>query len=166
MSLLLYALPDVSFTWMVVLFFILTAFESPPICARRRATTDLCRAPRVRRGLERIAVRLGGSAPCSVRRSPARSCMPPVRKDCCCRGRLLSGGRRVHPLSRPAAPRQDARGAERLRRRAAHPGTYGRAGLDPRGEYKPHPPSPSEKLVTSSDPMAGLARCGGRAAGV
>jgi MFS family permease len=141
MALLLYALPGVTFTWMVVLFFILTAFESPLYALGVGQTTDYVEKSEFVAASSGLLFAWGLGS---------------------CFGPTLAGA--VMHASGPQGLLLFAAGCflavalfttyRALRRRAKTPeeqsdyvavpitpGTYGAPELDPRGAYKPHPPA-------------------------
>ena len=144
MSLLLYSLPGISFTWLVVLFFILTAFESPLYALGVGQTTDYVERHEFVAASSGLLFAWGLGS---------------------CFGPTLAGA--VMHAAGPQGLLLFAAGCflfvalfttyRALRRRAKTPqeqsdyvavpltqGTYGAPELDPRGEYKPHPPAKPE----------------------
>jgi MFS family permease len=141
MSLLLYALPDVTFTQMVILFFILTAFESPLYALGVGQTTDYVEKS------EFVAASSGLLFAWGL-----GSCFGPALAGAVMhaagpQGLLLFAAAcflAVALFTTYRALRRRAKTPEEQSDYVAVPltqGTYGAPELDPRGEYKPHPPA-------------------------
>ena len=144
-ALALYALPDISFTWLVVLFFVLTAFESPLYALAVGQTTDYVEKS------EFVAASSGLLFAWGL-----GSCFGPavagaVMHETGPQGLLLFAAGcflAVAGFSIYRVLRRSAKTPKEQSDYVAVPisqGTYGAPELDPRGEYKPHPPSPSAK---------------------
>ena len=142
-SLVLYSLPDISFTEMVILFFILTAFESPLYALAVGQATDYVERH------EFVAASSGllfawGLGSCL---GPATAGL--VMHELGQQGLMLFAASCFIMVGTFAIYRV-------LKRRAKTPkeqsdyvavpmtaGTYGAPELDPRSEYRQHPPSPA-----------------------
>jgi MFS family permease len=141
MSLVLYALPDVSFTWLVILFFILTAFESPLYALGVGQTTDYVERHEFVAASSGLlfAWGLGSCFGPTIAGSVMHAAGP--------QGLLLFAAGcflAVALFTTYRALRRRAKTPEEQSDYVAVPltqGTYGAPELDPRGEYKPHTPA-------------------------
>jgi MFS family permease len=144
-ALALYALPDLSFTWLVVLFFMLTAFESPLYALAVGQTTDYVERQDFVAASSGLLFAWG-----------LGSCFGPTTAGAVMhqlgpQGLLLFAAACFILVGLFAIYRV-------IRRRAKTPqeqsdyvavplsqGAYGAPELDPRSEYHPHPPSPATR---------------------
>jgi MFS family permease len=143
-ALALYALPDISFTWLVVLFFILTAFESPLYALAVGQTTDYVEKSEFVAASSGLLFAWGlGSCFGPATAGAVMHQMGPQGLLLFAAGCFLA----VAGFSIYRVLRRRAKTPKEQSDYVAVPitqGTYGAPELDPRGEYKPHPPSPSE----------------------
>lgn len=144
-SLILYSLPNVGFTWLVILFFALTAFESPLYALSVGQTTDYVERH------EFVAASSGLLFAWGL-----GSCFGPTTAGLVM---YLVGPQGLLLFTAACFVFVGAFTLYRvLRRRAKTPkeqsdyvavpitqGTYGAPELDPRGEFHHHPPSPAAK---------------------
>jgi MFS family permease len=143
MSLLLYATPAISFTMMVVLFFILTAFESPLYALGVGQTTDYVEKSEFVAASSGLLFAWGlGSCFGPAVAGAVMHAQGPQGLLLFAAGCFLA----VALFTTYRALRRRAKTPEEQSDYVAVPltqGTYGAPELDPRGEYKPHTPAPA-----------------------
>jgi MFS family permease len=142
-ALVLYSLPDISFTWLVVLFFVLTAFESPLYALAVGQTTDYVERHDFVAASSGLLFAWG-----------LGSCFGPATAGLVMRlvgpqGLLLFAAACFIMVGSFAIFRVIMRRAKTPQEQSDYvavpmtQGTYGAPELDPRSEYRQHPPSPA-----------------------